>query len=77
MNYRLQILMGLQIYELCVPNINGFANFYELWTANKIGLATFRNYGLQKTFINYGMQILMGRLFFNYRLQTLMVPQTL
>ena len=31
MNYGLQMLFGLKIYELWAENINGSANFHELW----------------------------------------------
>ena len=34
MNYGLQMLMGLQTYELSAENINLSANFYELWAPN-------------------------------------------
>ena len=60
MIYGLQILMGLQTYELRAPNVNG--------------PQTFMTYGLQ-TFLGYGLKILMGlQAFMNHGLQILMGP---
>ena len=40
MNYGLQMLVGLEFFTTC-ENINGSANYYDLWAANINGFINY------------------------------------